>query len=105
VLTFEALDLTPDVDYVYIYEVSGLDTASLAYEELMTGGQHHDREMVATITGRMSPAGAATEPSTLVNGQPADLSTRTFRSKFGGKLLVVLNTRGGNGRSVGMSVS
>ena len=105
VLTFEALDLTPDVDYVYIYEVSGLDTASLAYEELMTGGQHHDREMVASITGRMSPAGAATEPSTLVNGQPADLSTRTFRSKFGGKLLVVLNTRGGNGRSVGMSVS
>ena len=85
-LNFEMLDLVSTDDRIYVYDVTDVDTPKESFQEIMTG-HRTDLEPLANITGRGSE-----------EGSPAHQALeRGYRSRFGGRLLVVMNTRGGNG--------
>lgn len=85
-LSFKMLDLVSTDDRVYIYDVTDVNTPDESFQEIMTG-HRSDLQPLANITGRSSE-----------DGSPAQRALQTtYRSRFGGRLLVVMNTRGGNG--------
>ena len=85
-LELKMMDLVPDADALYLYDVSDLDTESEPYTDIMRG-ERSDRQPLAVISGNSS-----------LKGSPAHAALASnYRSRYGGRMLVVLNTRGGNG--------
>ena len=49
-VTFQFLDLEPDVDFIYVYEITDLDTSKETFDQIMTGVRP-DRTPLAIFTG------------------------------------------------------
>jgi len=100
-LLLQMLDLKPDVDFLYMYDVSDVDTGAQTYEHIMRGGDIFLGPPYTSTAEVRSPLFALTGNSSLVGSEAhSALSNRDFRSPNGGRILLVLNTRGGNGNKL-----
>ena len=86
-LQIQMMDLG-DSDHLYIYDASDLDTQSASFDSITA--PRTDRSALAVLSGNSSAVGSDAHAAV----------SRNYRSKFGGRLLLVMNTQGGNGDSM-----
>ena len=85
-LTFQMLDLVSTADRLMVYDVTDVNTQRESFDQIMRADRQ-GLEPLANITGRGSDEESVAYRALQDN----------YRSRIGGRLLVVMNTRGGRG--------